>query len=271
MPNKLRNAKSLALLVLVFAFSILIFNFSIAYAQTPLESAHSAYTQEFTKYTQTKDSYITAKATYSKFKTATAKTDAFQKTKDYLVQIDTMYLSYFSYITQYGNSVDWSKTTLDQQVQNQKIIEEIAWISNHRDETAQKSTLEELPPQATQLANHLETLAKPRSRLAVITFKLAKSENSFNNFLALYGQTEAFVTPKLQESNPTVLNNWKPEMEKIKSDIETQISISKTELTKVKESRFSDREVTNVNSNVETIKSKLKKSITLLEEILRIL
>src|SRR4030043_2286969 len=99
MPNKLISNFKLPISKLITAISIFLLFFVISFqlstinSQSPYEKAKADYLVQLKNYNQSKDAYITAKSNYLKFKTAVSKKEAFEKTKDYLINTNFLMVS----------------------------------------------------------------------------------------------------------------------------------------------------------------------------------
>src|SRR3989344_1941429 len=77
-------------LVTIYSLALSLSNGSLISAQTPLDQAKKDYTEKTSGMANAKNAYVTAKSTYLSFETATAKAEAFAKTKDYLILVDRL-------------------------------------------------------------------------------------------------------------------------------------------------------------------------------------
>ena len=128
---------------------------STAQTTTPLEKAQNDYNFQFTKYRDAQDEYTTAKAAYSTFKTAVSKNNAYAKTRDYLIAIDNLYISYVRLIKEHGNKFTWGQLSFQKEQIVKLLDDEINYFSQHQTETRKTNTLEDLPGQAEELKTHL--------------------------------------------------------------------------------------------------------------------
>src|SRR5579872_555607 len=97
MGNKFRYKLELMPVKTLIATAIAVLFVPLSvFAQTTssLQKAQDDYNFQAGKYKDAHHSYLDARSTYLTFQTATAKDDAFTKTKAYLIQVDQLYESF---------------------------------------------------------------------------------------------------------------------------------------------------------------------------------
>ncbi len=272
MPTTLRNFRFKLALLIVLVSSLITYHLSLTFAQTPLEKAQQDYTFQFTKYREAQEKYLTAKAAYLSFQTATAKNDAFLKTKDFLSQADNLYLSYIALVTEYGNSIDWQKTSLSKDKINALEETEVSYFQTHQKQISQTTTLEELPPLTQELKNHIEKSLSLRINKILATFEVAETESTFNEFSELSQAVKNKIASQSRpEKTNSILMNWISEIENIRKNTEVLKNQSIEKFNQKSEDTLEQSNLEEITKFTQEAKSQLKKSKPLFEEVSRIL
>ncbi len=268
--------KSLIVFILSFflVLSLITYNSSLVTAQTQsaLEKAQSDYTFQFTKYRDAQEKYISAKAEYKSFQTATAKNDAFIKTRDYLIQVDKLYLNYFASVTENGNAINFSAHGDDKNNVNRIISGETAYLNDHMQKVNTTKTLEELPPLAVDLKKHISDTSTQKLNKILATYETVESEAALDDFTSLSRVLDRVVVFKLRAGETkSILANWSSEIKDIRTKTETPLTNAREALNKIKEDQATDGDLANISQMALEAKGQLKRSKPLFEEVVRIL
>lgn len=272
--NKKNRIKWPLFIVTIFLLTLIILHLSLitSLAQaTPLEQAKSNYIQSLTKFNRAKEAHVTAKSNYSTFQTATAKAEAFTKTKEYMLAADDLLLIYLALVTAYGNESGWQSPTFDQVAQNSTISQEIEFINAHRAGAESTETLEQLPPLAAELKDHLDNSTKPKIGKIVTAYDIAQTESTFANFKDTSLTLNNLVEKRISADNHTLLLNWQSEINDIREKTETNLALAKSNYTKIKEDRNNITQIKQTEKVTTAAKDELKRSRSLFEEMTKIL
>ncbi len=182
---------------------------------SPLEKAQNDYSFQTTKFQDVKEKYQTARSSYLTFKTATAKNEAFLKSKDYLTQVHNLYIAYLFLINERANTVDWSKTTYERQKVSDQVTAEIKFLEDDKKKAQDAQTLEEIPKLASDLAIHISTVTLKTAFITLATTDLAQIEDVTTSFDETATKVDTY-SQKLNINEQFHLN-WKSEVETIKT------------------------------------------------------
>ncbi len=270
-PKQFTRNNKIKLFLIVFLFLLLItYHLSLVSAQTPYEKAKNDYSAQIKKYNEAKDNYITTKSNYAAFKTATAKTDAYIKTKDYLVQSNFLIADYLFVIKEFGNQINWSSSTYDRGGIFKTLDDEVNYLQENWRQIQSTSTLEDLPARADELSGHLENSTNPAVNKAMATFEVVKIQYILNNFNQLSQKLINFASPRIKADSRSIINNWQSEIDGIKKETETNLNQAKTDLEKVELAKPNKSQTDRVLESTKKAKDELSKSQDLFKEILRI-
>ncbi len=226
------------------------------------------YLNQLGKINSAREEYVTARSSYLSFKTATAKNQAFIKTKAYLLEANLLYTSYIKLIESIGNKVNWQNTTIDKESQFNTINTQLELLSTNLNKINSANTLEELPPIAQELKNHINASIKPKIDLILINFNIASTESTQAIFNEITISLISFATSRIGASQPFLLANWQSEIENINVNIQESLTEIKSDLEKLSESRSPSKETSN---RITQAKSALNRSKGLFAEILKAL
>ncbi len=267
------NAKRLIIFLVIFsllsAFSIK--HSASIYSQTQYEKAKSDYSAQLKKYNEAKDAYVTAKSNYSAFKTATAKTDAFIKTKEYLTQANFLLVNYLFVAKEFGNQIHWENSNFSKEATLKPIDDEVNFLQDNWRKIQAASKLEDLPPTADELSKHLDNSTVPVVNRVGAIFEVVKIEYMLVSFNQVSQKLIGFVTPRIKADSKPIINNWQSEIDVIKKAVDTHLSLAKSDLEKVKADGPNGSQVNKVLESTDLAKAELLKSRNLFEEILRII
>lgn len=258
----------------IFSISLITYNLSLITAQspTPIEKAQSDYNFQFTKYNDAHEKYLSAKASYLSFKTAVSKNEAFEKTKDHLIQVDQLYLALIALSQEFGNSMNWNKSTLKKDDINKLLKSEVDYFNEHKQKVEKTHTLEELPPLSAELKAHINGITQPKLNKATATYQVVETEAALDDFNSLSNILDRIVVFKLRAGQTqSILANWSSEIKDIREKTTTQTQNASSRLSQYKEDLLSTgglNELTTITQNAHT---QLRRSKPLFEELTRIL
>jgi len=285
MPNdsrKLNNKLSTlskgskALLLILFLVSCFLFPVSAqspSPAQTtPLEKAQNDYSFQFTKYREAQEKYITARASYLSFKTAVSKNDAFAKTKDYLTQIDLLYLSFVALVQENANSINWGKSGTEKDEVGKILNAEITYINEHKQKVQNTKTLEELPLLSKELKTHIKDTLEPKLNKTLATFEVVETESAFEDFSSLSRILDRVVIFKLNAGETkSILANWASEIKDIRDKTSDKAAAARKKLDEREGDTLPKGNLEDISEITQSAKTELKRSMPLFEEVVRIL
>lgn len=275
MPTK--SLIAICTLALISFYSLRTTYYSLAQSpvpqtQTPLERAQQDYNFQFTKYRDAQEVYTSAKASYESFKTATAKNDAYMATRDYLVQVDKLYLAYIALAKEYGNAIDFSKHGQDKNKVAQILDSQSAYINGHIQKINATKTLEQLPPLATELNDYLEGDFQFGFNKVLAIYEIVEAEATLNEFLTLSRILDRVVVFKLRSGETkSILANWSSEIKDIQTKSQASITLAREVLAKTPENTMSKGELDEISRIAKDAKQELKRSKPLFEEVARII
>ena len=240
--------------------------------QAPLEKAQNDYTFQFTKYRDAQEKYVSAKSEYETFKTATAKNDAFVKTKDYETQINKLYTTYIALVQENGNAINFTSHGDDKNKADSILKSETDYFNDQNQKISRTKTLEELPPIAQEIKTHIETNLSLKVDKILSIYEVVETEAALDDFKSLSRILDRVVVFKLRAGETkSILNNWSSEIKDIQNKTEESIVKAREELGKTQEDRASDGELSNISEITKAAKSQLKRSQPLFEEVVRII
>ena len=262
-----------------FVFTLITSRYAQVTAQSPspsqastLDKAQADYNFQYALYNETHTSYKTAKAQYLSFQTAVSKNDAFTKTKDYLVQVDNLYLSFFALVQENANNINWEQSTQQSQLVTDLLKGESDYFKAHIQSLQNTKTLEELPPLSKDLKKHIEDTTQPKLNKVIAILTVAQTESSLSDFNSLSAILDRVVVFKLRAGETkSILANWSSEIKDIKDKTNTGLDQAKEELSKNPQETMSEGNLDNVSQNTQKAQTELKRSKALFEELIRIL
>jgi len=260
----------LALSLLALSYSN-VSNGSLTFAQTPLDQAKKDYTEKTSDLSNTKNAYITAKSTYQAFGTATAKAEAFAKTKEYLISVDRLLLSYLALVSEYGSETRWQSSSFNKAATDQVITDQITFMQDHLEKVQNTQTLEELPPLSLDLKTRLDKDTRPKINKVAETYDIAQTESIFGSFINVSQLLNEFVEKRITAQNHTLLINWQSEINDIREKTLTNLSLSKESYKKIKDDSFNSHQIKQTDEILERAKIELKRSKSLFEEMTKII
>ena len=167
----------------LISLSIIKGQLSIVTSETTLERARQDYTFQYTKYRDAQEKYLVAKSTFETFKTAVAKGEAFVKTKEYLAQIDNVYVAYLLLVKEQGNYIDWGQEE-PQKAEIFKLIDsQITYFQDHPKQIETAQTLEDLPALAKNTKDYTQTILPGKIYKALATYELVETISAFDKFV----------------------------------------------------------------------------------------
>lgn len=256
---------SVFLLFACFLFTI--YNSPI-FSISPLEQAQNDYSFQLSNYSQSRERYLTAQANYLSYKTAVAKNEAFTKTKEYIIQINNVYIAYLFLIEERTNVFDWSFSSYKKDDYIKQLKTENDYLKNSQIKAEKVQTLEEIVPLAAELKLHLEKTTIPVTSRVLATSDLAQIEDTYYLFRVTGENIDNFVKDKITDTNRPLYLNWSTEISGIKSKLDTQINFSRQTLAQTNFSSTSDAENSPIYNQTQESRSELERAKSLLAEIL---
>ncbi len=266
------NKTRIRLLIFFLILSLVTCHLSLVSAQqSPLDEAKASYTAQLTKYNNAKEDYVTAKANYASFQTASAKGEAFTKTKEYLSQVDHLLIVYMQLVKEYGENTRWQNVSFDKSQTDGILADQINIIQAHKQELDNTQTLEELPPLAKELKDKLDNSTIPKINKIIVTFDIAQTEYVFSRFVDVSQTTNDLVQKRIGPANYTLLLNWQSEIADIKDKTATNLSLAKQSYQKIREDKNNPYQIQQTDQITQRAKVELKRSKNLFEEMLRVI
>lgn len=238
--------------------------------KSALQVAKDDYLFQFTKYQKAHEDYVTASSNYLSFKTTIAKNDAFSKTKEYLNQVNLLYLAYILQVQEYGNNLKWDKSGLDKDASDKTLKEESSFIKDYQQKIADSKSLEDLPPLAKDLKEHIEKTSAPKINKITTIYQIVQTETAYNNFLDLSQTIENFITPKITDTNRSILTNWQTEIKDTKEKIQVSLDKARKNNQKTREDGSNYDQIRTTLQSLNEAKTQFQRSKQLFEEILRV-
>lgn len=268
--NNLRLTKFLISIITIIVLSLIIYNLPLVLAQESLEKAKADYAFQFSKYREIQKGYQSAKSQYESFKTATSKNEAFLKTKDYLVQIDNLLIAYVLLVNEGGSKVNWQSNAPPRAKITDSLQAEISYFQDNQKNVQAVQTLEDLPPLAKELKDHLEKTTFLKSYWALSTYELTQAKSTFDNFDKILNSLEQYISDKKLDQNNSVISNWRSEITRIKDQAKTNLDAAEKKYSQTKLESASKGEYQQISLYGIKVSQELKKSKILFEEVLRI-
>ncbi len=273
--NRRVNRKSLfsifVSLLITFCFLLLTTHFSLVHSISPLEQAQNDYSFQLTKLSEAHEKFITAKSSYLSYKTAIAKNEAFSKTKDYYIQIHKVYLSYLFLVEEKTNIFDWSLSSFKKDDFITQLKKETDYVNKNLSQAQATQTLEEIQAKSIFLDEHIKTTTLPIVAKTLTTSEIAQVEDSLGTFNFLSQKIDISIKARINDSNQSFYQNWKSEVENIKSQLTLQISGSKVSQGDSNINYFSLTNQTPIKIFKQNSQKTLERAINILYEILNII
>lgn len=259
----------MVLAIALFVLSIISYRFSPAHAEiSPLQKADADYAYQYGKYVDLHENYLSAKSTYTTFKTATAKNDAYTKTKDYLKQVHNVYISYLLLAKEIGNTFDWGDNAKNKNTISKNLDNEINFFVENSKKTDKTQTLEELPQIALDLNNHIADISNPLINGTLVTYNLVETQTRIKQLITLASELDSYAKNKLPaEKYNAFFANWNSEISKIQQNAQKALDNANSTSSG---SKLTDSDVTTTANKTQAIQLQLKQANTLFEEVLRL-
>lgn len=274
------NRKSLIVKIIAISLVLVAFptisplitsHFSLLKAQTTIDAAKENYSIQLTRYNDTKESYITAKSNYIAFKSATSKSEAFLKTKDYLISVDELLLTYIELVRSFGNSTKWQSSSFNKENIDNILDQESSIIKDLKNKVNQTTTLEESIPVSRELKNQLGNSTSPKINKIIVTFDIAQTESTFAKFNQLSVYLNEFVKSRIKPQNQAILANWQSETVDIQEKTQKNLDLAKESYQKIRDDRNNQFQIQQTSKINTLAKDELKRSKNLFEEMLKII
>jgi len=264
------NRKVKFFLLICLLLSIVSGQLSVVLAQSAYEKTKEDYSIQLKKYNEARNDYLTKKASFEAFQTATAKKEAFESTKKYLVETNFLLADKLHVLKEFGNTINWQNSTFSKGDMFNLLDEETNYLQNNWSDIQKTTALEQLPPIAEELKIRLDTSLLPKADKVIGTYEIAKTESTHSNFKDLTQAVSNFANSRATSENTAIVHNWQTEIDNVNAAVNTNISEAKDELDKIKLDRKSSR-VNRIFQLTKSAKDELKRSLNLFEEILRII
>ena len=264
-----KNLKTIFLGTLIFI--IIAGHLSSVSSQNPYDTAKQQYANQFKIYNDTRNDFLTAKAAYLTFQTAVAKKEAFESIKIYLSESNFLLTNYLIAIQEFGNQINWEDSTFSHDEQIKLIEDEIDYLQNHWQRVQSTSTLEELPPLAEELEEHLEDISYPRINKVLAVYEVVKVKFVFDNYKELSATIFKYANRKIASDQKLILTNWKSEIDAID---ETTLSLYDNAILQLGKHEIGPRnasQLKKITRFTQDAKTELQRSKALFEEIISIL
>ncbi|MDP2632518.1 MAG: hypothetical protein Q8P25_02220, partial [Candidatus Curtissbacteria bacterium] len=234
--------------------------------------AQTDYTFQFTKYRDAQEKYVSSKSAYESFKTATAKNDAFIKTKDYLSQINKLYVTYIALVQENGNSINFTSYGDDKNKADSILKSESGYFNEQNKKVAQTKTLEELPPIAAEINTHVKDDLTPKVDQVLSIYEVVQTEAALDDFKSLSRILDRVVVFKLRAGETkSILNNWSSEIRDIQAKTEQSALKVREALAQIPDDRATNSQLNEISEIAKSAKNELKRSQPLFEEVVRII
>ncbi|HSX19219.1 MAG TPA: hypothetical protein VLE91_03740 [Candidatus Saccharimonadales bacterium] len=276
MPNLVNSSQfivnrySKSLVLLLFIVSGLLFPVQ---AQTsPLEKAQNDYNFQTSQYKDAHDKYATARSEYLTFKTALSKDKAYQETKNYLIQVDLLYKTFLALVQENTNSLNWDSANVSKIESNNILTTETSFFDDNQKKVLAAQTLEELPPLAKDLKDHVTQSTNLKLNKTLATAEIVQSKSLLFDFNTLSATLDSSVKNKLQEGNTqSVFLNWATENANIKTLASQKVQFAQSEFAKSTTQNMDTATLNNIADSAQSIKVDLQRSVNLFEELLRLI
>ncbi len=254
---------------LIAALYVVVSQFSPALSITPLEQAQNDYTYQITKYQETKDAYQTASSNFKTYKTATAKNEAFAKTKTYLVQVKNVYFSYINLVKERTNSVNWDHSAYKKDDVTTPLNTQIEELAKEEKKVRDAQTLEDLTPVFKELTSVIEAKIVPQVFRALATSDIAQVEDLSWQLDQNSQKVDDYIKDRYSQHDTQLYLNWKTEVGATKSKIATNIEKYKTTLAN--SNVYTDNVAIGTNFKFDTSEARqtLKSTKQLIRELIK--
>lgn len=257
------------LLIIILLFAGTSFFFTTL-AQNPIETAQKNLSNQFTKYRNSHEKYVTAKSAYETYQTALAKNDAFQATKEYLNDIDILYIAYIQLVSVYGDTINWENHLGDQNNATQILTTETNFFENHKQTIANTKNLEELPNVAINAKDHINANTTLDTNKLFANYLIVDAESFLGEFIYLSNTLESHAVENLPEEYNSFFENWKTEIDNIENETKSHLDKAREDYERFA-GRFDHSSLVKVSTNTQNAKKTLEKTKKIFNEMLRIL
>lgn len=236
-------------------------------AQSNLEVASKNYKIEYTNYRNSQEVFLKSKVAYKSYQTVASKNDAYLKTKAYLKQVDSLYLSYYTLLGETLESEDAQDNgTLKKETKN-LIDSEIGYIRDHQTRVDSAKNLEELPPLAQEFKQRQETIGTSLSNLSLSVIDYLETATIFTEFKNISSQIQNGIDNREDSAN-SLFQNWKSELSILKNESQIQIDNARKAIDK-KSTTYNKIDHEEVKNSLGYVRARMLKASKLFEEILK--
>lgn len=239
---------------------IFISSLSQVFASSQLETAQSDYNFQYTKLRDSYGKHTNTLIAFQTFRTASAKEQAFQNSRQFLVQTSTLYRSYSSFIEAYINTFNWDN--------NQNYYDEIisklnninTYFQTLEEKAGNAKTLEEISVLANDTSKDINQNFNPDIDKILAIFEFINTSNLFDQFQK--------ISKSLTQNQPntTIKLNWQAEIDDISKKAQIYLTQTKEKLDGMKSGGLSAGNLQGVTTSAGKVKTELKRSKTLFLE-----
>lgn len=256
--------------ILTLAIIVILFinTKTLALAQTPktpLVKAQDDYSHALVKTKDSRENYLTAKASYNTFKTATSKDIAIGKTKDYLINVDNLYLAFIYLIKENGNSFNWQDPGKKENIA-QDFNETVKDIENHKKNVEAAINFDELSTLATNLKQLADSKIEPQFNYALAHFEIAYTESLLIDFQSIKDKLYSHIDQTRLDDSNLIIPRLQKEIANREERVKEQIKNSRKDLEGI--ASVTDKQhVGRISEKTAVAKDHLRSAIKLAEEI----
>lgn len=254
------------LLVILSVFQLLFVSsaLSVVAGSSPLETAQQDYSFHYTKYRDTYEKHQSALSGYLSFKTATSKQQAFEKSKDYVLQVSSLYLAYNALIREYSNSFVWDNNQEKYDALISKLDAIDAYLGQTQKQLQETKTLEEVSLISSQVKDKLEKEFDFDFYHIFAQYEFISASNLFDDFKKLVSSLS-----KDGETSIIILN-WKSEIADIEQKAQKSLDDAQAKLNLFKDRKVSEGDLHNVQNDTAAAIKQLSRSKSLFREAVKI-
>ncbi len=259
----------------IVIFTVLLTLFSIRYplqAQSPsptsaLQKAQDDYKFQLSKYSDLHDRYLTTRSNFLQFKTATAKNDAYLKTKDYLIQVDNIYISYLYLASENANAIDFDKAKRPKDKIIALLKNQTDFIKQNQQNISSATDLQGLVDNASQLKSEISTSLTPQMNFIFASMNVAESTAMYQDFINISSLLDQQVTNSQKSS---ILVNWSSEIADIKQKTGDIESTAQARLDSQNGNDFNQGYLSQTSNLIDQVGTQLARAKILFNEAVRL-
>ncbi|MBI4037865.1 hypothetical protein HY382_02370 [Candidatus Curtissbacteria bacterium] len=255
----------------LFLFFLLLFLVSSSQisARNNLEESSNNYKTEYTNYRNNQENYLKSKAAYKSYQTVASKNDAFLKTRDYLKQVDSLYLTYFELLRTILESKNGKNNEVLFLETKNLLDSETRFISDHKIKVENAKNLEELPPLAQELKQRLEKEIMNTSTLSIAVTDYLETASLLNEFSDISSLVQNQID-KREDFASSLFQNWKSELLILNNESQSSIETAKKTIDNrlVANNRIDYEEI---SISLNKVRERMARASKLFEEIMKVI